>query len=67
MLFWEFKSFSIDSLKEIHITYKSIFSTLKILSKNLIFQNPPYELYHRVPPFFPEQKSVTEILIPVEH
>jgi effector-binding domain-containing protein len=55
------------SLKGIHITYKSIFSTLNIFNKNFIFQNPPYELYHIFPPFFPEEKSVTEILIPVEH
>ena len=55
------------SLKEIHTTYKSIFSTLNILNKNLIFLNPPYELYHRLTPFFPEEKSITEILIPVEY
>lgn len=49
---------------QIGTTYNSILSSLKIFSNPEIILNPPIELYHRIPPFYGEQESITEILIP---
>jgi AraC-like DNA-binding protein/effector-binding domain-containing protein len=53
------------SLKFIQDTYKTIFNTLKLFQTSVL-RSIPYELYHRIPPFFSEEQSITEILILIE-
>ncbi len=57
-------AFHLGSPKEIGSTYNRILSSIKMISITEIILNPPFELYHRIPPFYPEEKSITEILIP---
>jgi AraC family transcriptional regulator len=57
-------AFHLGSPKEIGSTYNRILSSIKMISNTEIILNPPFELYHRISPFYPEDKSITEILIP---
>ncbi len=57
-------AFHFGSPKEIGSTYNRILSSIKMISNTEIILNPPFELYHRIPPFYPEEQSITEILIP---
>ena len=57
-------AFHFGSPNEIGSTYNRILSSIKMISNTEIILNPPFELYHRIPPFYPEEQSITEILIP---
>ena len=57
-------AFHFGSPNEIGSTYNRILSSIKMISNTEIILNPPFELYHRISPFYPEEQSITEILIP---
>jgi len=57
-------AYHFGSPKEISNTYNRILSSIKMISNTEIILKPPFELYHRIPPFYPGDKSITEILIP---
>jgi AraC family transcriptional regulator len=57
-------AFHFGSPNEIGNTYNRLLSSIKMISQTDIILQPPFELYHRISPFYPEEQSITEILIP---